>query len=74
MHQRHSRRRISLATIGARGIDYGARRGRWRRSMREDVREALAIDASSTLEDRMIDITTTGRLLSDGSKTLSHDA
>ena len=29
--------------------------------MREDVREALAIDASSTLEDRTIDITTTGR-------------
>ena len=29
--------------------------------MREDVREALTIDASSTLEDRTIDITTTGR-------------
>ena len=29
--------------------------------MREDVRERLAIDASSTLEDRTIDITTTGR-------------
>jgi deazaflavin-dependent oxidoreductase (nitroreductase family) len=29
--------------------------------MREDVREALAIDASSTIEDRTIDITTTGR-------------
>jgi deazaflavin-dependent oxidoreductase (nitroreductase family) len=29
--------------------------------MREDVRRALAIDASSTLEDRTIDITTTGR-------------
>jgi len=29
--------------------------------MREDVREALAVDASSTLEDRTIDITTTGR-------------
>jgi deazaflavin-dependent oxidoreductase (nitroreductase family) len=29
--------------------------------MRDDVREALAIDASSTLEDRTIDITTTGR-------------
>jgi deazaflavin-dependent oxidoreductase (nitroreductase family) len=29
--------------------------------MREDVREALAIDASSPLEDRTIDITTTGR-------------
>src|ERR1700733_6463911 len=29
--------------------------------MREDVRQALAIDASSTLEDRTIDITTTGR-------------
>jgi deazaflavin-dependent oxidoreductase (nitroreductase family) len=29
--------------------------------MRDDVREALAIDASSTLKDRTIDITTTGR-------------
>ena len=29
--------------------------------MRDDVRGALAIDASSTLEDRTIDITTTGR-------------
>jgi len=29
--------------------------------MREDVRQALAIDASSTLDDRTIDITTTGR-------------
>jgi deazaflavin-dependent oxidoreductase (nitroreductase family) len=29
--------------------------------MRDDVREALAIDGSSTLEDRTIDITTTGR-------------
>jgi deazaflavin-dependent oxidoreductase (nitroreductase family) len=29
--------------------------------MNEDVRKALAIDASSTLEDRTIDITTTGR-------------
>ena len=29
--------------------------------MREDVRQALAIDASSTMEDRTIDITTTGR-------------
>jgi deazaflavin-dependent oxidoreductase (nitroreductase family) len=29
--------------------------------MREDVRKALAIDASSTIEDRTIDITTTGR-------------
>ena len=29
--------------------------------MREDVRQALAIDTSSTLEDRTIDITTTGR-------------
>ena len=29
--------------------------------MREDVRQALAIDASSTIEDRTIDITTTGR-------------
>jgi deazaflavin-dependent oxidoreductase (nitroreductase family) len=29
--------------------------------MRDDVRAALAIDASSTLEDRTIDITTTGR-------------
>ncbi len=29
--------------------------------MREDVREALAIDGSSTLEDRTIAITTTGR-------------
>jgi hypothetical protein len=29
--------------------------------MREDVREALALNASSTLEDRTIDITTTGR-------------
>jgi deazaflavin-dependent oxidoreductase (nitroreductase family) len=29
--------------------------------MRDDVRQALAIDASSTLEDRTIDITTTGR-------------
>jgi F420H(2)-dependent quinone reductase len=29
--------------------------------MREDVRRALAIDASSTMEDRTIDITTTGR-------------
>jgi deazaflavin-dependent oxidoreductase (nitroreductase family) len=29
--------------------------------MRDDVRAALAIDAGSTLEDRTIDITTTGR-------------
>jgi len=29
--------------------------------MRPDVRKALAIDASSTMEDRTIDITTTGR-------------
>jgi deazaflavin-dependent oxidoreductase (nitroreductase family) len=29
--------------------------------MRDDVREALAIDASSAIEDRTIDITTTGR-------------
>ena len=29
--------------------------------MREDVRQALAIDASSTIEDRTVDITTTGR-------------
>lgn len=29
--------------------------------MREDVRQALEIDASSTIEDRTIDITTTGR-------------
>ena len=29
--------------------------------MRQDVRQALAIDASSTMEDRTIDITTTGR-------------
>jgi deazaflavin-dependent oxidoreductase (nitroreductase family) len=29
--------------------------------MRDDVRQALEIDASSTLEDRTIDITTTGR-------------
>ena len=29
--------------------------------MREDVRDALAIDPSSSLEDRTIDITTTGR-------------
>ena len=29
--------------------------------MREDVRRALAIDASSTIADRTIDITTTGR-------------
>jgi deazaflavin-dependent oxidoreductase (nitroreductase family) len=29
--------------------------------MREDVSQALAIDASSTMEDRTIDITTTGR-------------
>lgn len=29
--------------------------------MRQDVRQALAIDASSTLPDRTIDITTTGR-------------
>ncbi len=29
--------------------------------MREDVRQALAIDGSSTIEDRTIDITTTGR-------------
>ena len=28
--------------------------------MRDDMREALAIDAASTLEDRTIDITTTG--------------
>jgi deazaflavin-dependent oxidoreductase (nitroreductase family) len=32
-----------------------------RRPMSEDVRQALAIDASSTIEDRTIDITTTGR-------------
>jgi F420H(2)-dependent quinone reductase len=29
--------------------------------MREEVRQALAIDASSTVDDRTIDITTTGR-------------
>jgi deazaflavin-dependent oxidoreductase (nitroreductase family) len=29
--------------------------------MRDEVRAALAIDASSTMEDRTIDITTTGR-------------
>ncbi len=29
--------------------------------MRDDVRQALAIDASSTMADRTIDITTTGR-------------
>jgi deazaflavin-dependent oxidoreductase (nitroreductase family) len=29
--------------------------------MGDDVRDALAIDASSTMEDRTIDITTTGR-------------
>ena len=29
--------------------------------MRDDVRQALAIDASSTMEDRTIDITTTAR-------------
>jgi deazaflavin-dependent oxidoreductase (nitroreductase family) len=29
--------------------------------MRQDVRQALAIDPSSTIEDRTIDITTTGR-------------
>lgn len=29
--------------------------------MRDEVRAALAIDASSTIEDRTIDITTTGR-------------
>src|ERR1700728_4537773 len=29
--------------------------------MREDIRQALAIDADSTIEDRTIDITTTGR-------------
>ncbi|MGI9147779.1 MAG: nitroreductase/quinone reductase family protein [Chloroflexota bacterium] len=29
--------------------------------MREDLRQALTIDASSTMEDRTIDITTTGR-------------
>jgi deazaflavin-dependent oxidoreductase (nitroreductase family) len=29
--------------------------------MRPDVRQALAIDSSSTIEDRTIDITTTGR-------------
>jgi deazaflavin-dependent oxidoreductase (nitroreductase family) len=29
--------------------------------MREDLRQALAIDASSTMEERTIDITTTGR-------------
>ncbi len=29
--------------------------------MRPDVRQALAIDASSTMEERTIDITTTGR-------------
>jgi len=29
--------------------------------MRQDVRQALTIDASSTTEDRTIDITTTGR-------------
>jgi hypothetical protein len=30
-------------------------------AMREDIRRALAVDASSTIEDRTIDITTTGR-------------
>ncbi len=29
--------------------------------MREDIRQALAIDASTTIEDRTVDITTTGR-------------
>ena len=42
-------------------IDHGAGQGRRRRPMREDVRPALAIDASSTIDDRTIDITTTGR-------------
>jgi hypothetical protein len=32
-----------------------------RRQMREDVRQALAIGRASTLEERTIDITTTGR-------------
>ncbi len=32
-----------------------------RRPMRPDVRQALAIDTSSTMEGRTIDITTTGR-------------
>jgi len=43
------------------GIDDGPDRRRWCRPMRDDVRRALAIDASSTIEDRTIDITTTGR-------------
>ncbi len=33
--------------------------------MREDVRQKLAIDSSSTIEDRTIDITTTGRRTSE---------
>ena len=47
--------------IGVAGIDDGPDRRRWCRPMRDDVRRALAIDASSTIEDRTIDITTTGR-------------
>jgi deazaflavin-dependent oxidoreductase (nitroreductase family) len=50
-----------MAEIGAAEIDDGARRGGRGRLMREDVRRALAINASSTMEDRTIDITTTGR-------------
>jgi deazaflavin-dependent oxidoreductase (nitroreductase family) len=60
VHQQHFRHRLS-AEIGAAEIDDGAGRGGRRRPMREDVHQALAIDASSTIEDRTIDITTTGR-------------
>ena len=56
MHQQHSRHQLSAADI-----DDGACQGGRRRPMRENVRQALAIDTSSTIEDRTIDITTTGR-------------
>ena len=47
---------------GQRGRTAGrAERRRAGRLMREDVRQALAITRSSTIEDRTVDITTTGR-------------
>src|ERR1700677_1383713 len=64
-----SRSRRAAGGLGGRGSP-GAARGRTRNHalcsgpghlMREDVRQALAISRSATLEDRTIDITTTGR-------------
>lgn len=57
-----SKQQDPSATSSAwRQIDDSARRCGWHRRMRADVRDALAIDEFSTMEDRTIDITTVGR-------------